>query len=51
MEENAVPLLPCTAIEATLEFYRTLGFEVTYHTEPHAYGTAGRGARGAGRPT
>jgi hypothetical protein len=43
MEESAIPLLPCTAIEPTLEFYRTLGFEVTFYTEPHSYGTARRG--------
>src|SRR5687768_17319222 len=44
MDENAIPLLPCTAIEATVEFYRTLGFDVVFYTEPHAYGTARRGS-------
>lgn len=36
--ETTVPLLPCVSAEATLEFYRALGFEVTYEqTRPYLY--------------
>ncbi|QUX30701.1 glyoxalase [Nocardiopsis akebiae] len=36
--ETTVPLLPCASAEETLEFYRALGFEVTYEqTRPYLY--------------
>jgi catechol 2,3-dioxygenase-like lactoylglutathione lyase family enzyme len=36
--ETTVPLLPCSAVEETLEFYQALGFEVTYRqTRPYLY--------------
>ncbi|MEU1899890.1 glyoxalase [Nocardiopsis dassonvillei] len=36
--ETTVPLLPCVSAEETLEFYRALGFEVTYEqTRPYLY--------------
>jgi hypothetical protein len=28
--ETTIPLFPCTALDEMLEFYQTLGFEVTY---------------------
>ncbi len=27
--ESVIPLLPCTSLDETLDFYRALGFEVT----------------------
>lgn len=34
----AIPLLPCTSLQETLDFYRTLGFAITYQqTEPYLY--------------
>src|SRR5690606_41034783 len=34
-----VPTLPCAAIEETLTFWETLGFEITYkQTRPYQYG-------------
>jgi hypothetical protein len=42
--ETIVPLLPCAALEETLEFYRALGFEVTHEqTTPYVYGAVRRG--------
>ncbi len=36
--ETTVPLLPCVSAEEILEFYRALGFEVTYEqTRPYLY--------------
>lgn len=36
--ETTVPLMPCSAVEETLEFYQALGFEVTYQqTKPYLY--------------
>ncbi|MER6133788.1 glyoxalase [Streptomyces sp. NPDC001815] len=36
--ETTVPLLPCSTVEGTLEFYQALGFEVTYQqTKPYLY--------------
>ncbi|MGP4046556.1 glyoxalase [Streptomyces sp. 2A115] len=33
-----MPVLPCAAVEETLEFYRALGFEATYEqTKPYLY--------------
>jgi hypothetical protein len=44
MAEATIPLLPCTALGETLDFYRTLGFEVTHEqTEPYLYGAVRRG--------
>ncbi|NYH50980.1 hypothetical protein HNR06_000569 [Nocardiopsis arvandica] len=37
-DETTVPVLPCVSAEATLEFYRALGFEVTHEqTRPYLY--------------
>jgi hypothetical protein len=37
--ETAIPLFPCVSLDETLEFYQTLGFEVTYRqAEPYPYG-------------
>jgi hypothetical protein len=44
MAETTIPLMPCTSLEVTLDFYRKLGFEATHDTEPHPYGTARRGS-------
>ncbi|GHE74794.1 glyoxalase [Streptomyces vinaceus] len=36
--ETTVPILPCLSVEDTLEFYESLGFEVTYkQTRPYVY--------------
>ncbi|MER8237418.1 glyoxalase [Streptomyces sp. NPDC094049] len=36
--ETTVPVLPCASVEETLEFYRALGFAVTYQqTRPYLY--------------
>ncbi|MEV7105566.1 glyoxalase [Streptomyces atroolivaceus] len=36
--ETAVPLLPCSTVQETLEFFQALGFEVTYQqTKPYLY--------------
>ncbi|MEU8380000.1 glyoxalase [Streptosporangium sp. NPDC048865] len=36
--ETTVPLMPCASMEETLEFYETLGFEVTYkQSRPYVY--------------
>ncbi|MFE3582374.1 VOC family protein [Streptomyces vinaceus] len=36
--ETTVPVLPCVSVEDTLEFYTSLGFEVTYRqTRPYVY--------------
>jgi hypothetical protein len=44
-DETTVPLLPCvTPLDQTLDFYRTLGFEVTYEqSTPYLYGAVRRG--------
>jgi hypothetical protein len=37
--EQVIPVLPCTSLGEMLDFYRALGFEVTYgQTEPYVYG-------------
>lgn len=37
-DEKIIPILPCTSIKDTLEFYRALGFEVTYEqSQPNTY--------------
>jgi hypothetical protein len=37
-DEKVIPILPCTSIKETLEFYRALGFEVTYEqSQPNTY--------------
>jgi hypothetical protein len=37
--ETTIPLFPCGSLDATLQFYQTLGFEVTYQQqEPYPYG-------------
>lgn len=41
---TSVPLLPCGSLTDTLDFYRTLGFEITHEQEsPYAYGAVQRG--------
>ncbi|MFE3498852.1 glyoxalase [Kitasatospora sp. NPDC059160] len=36
--ETTVPVMPCVSVEETLEFYRALGFEVTFQqTRPYLY--------------
>lgn len=43
--ETTVPLLPCTSLDTTLDFYQTLGFVVTYQQrEPYLYAAVQRGA-------
>jgi catechol 2,3-dioxygenase-like lactoylglutathione lyase family enzyme len=43
--ETMIPLLPCKALEETLDYYRALGFEVTYQQkDPYLYGAVQRGA-------
>ncbi len=43
--ETIIPLLPCVALDETLAFYQTLGFEVTYQQQtPYPYGAVRRGA-------
>ncbi|MFC9943354.1 VOC family protein [Streptomyces pratensis] len=42
--ETAVPLLPCSAVQETLDFFQALGFEVTYRqTKPYLYLALRRG--------
>ncbi|WP_164018053.1 hypothetical protein [Pyxidicoccus trucidator] len=42
--ESTIPLLPCVSLGETLEFYRALGFEVTYQqTSPNPYAVVRRG--------
>ncbi|MFJ8045092.1 glyoxalase [Kitasatospora sp. NPDC096147] len=42
--ETTVPLLPCAAVEETVEFLTALGFELTYRqTRPYLYLAFGRG--------
>jgi hypothetical protein len=44
-DELTVPLLPCQGLDELLDFYRTLGFEVTYEqTSPYVYAAVKRGA-------
>jgi hypothetical protein len=43
-DETVVPALPCVSLDETLDFYRTLGFEVTYQQKrPYVYGAVRRG--------
>jgi hypothetical protein len=43
-DETTTPLFPCVALDEALDFYRTLGFEVTYQqTTPYEYGAVRRG--------
>jgi hypothetical protein len=42
--ETVVPLMPCKSLPETLDFYRTLGFEVTHEqTNPYVYGAVSKG--------
>ena len=42
--EDVIPLLYCQSLEAMLEFYQALGFEVTYRQEwPYVYAAVSRG--------
>jgi hypothetical protein len=44
MGEMMIPVLPCISLSETLDFYRTLGFEVTYQqTTPYVYAALRRG--------
>jgi catechol 2,3-dioxygenase-like lactoylglutathione lyase family enzyme len=43
--EATIPLFPCKALKETLDFYRAIGFEVTYQQEePYLYGAVQRDA-------
>ena len=43
-DETTTPLFPCVSLDEALDFYRTLGFEVTYEqTTPYEYGAVRRG--------
>jgi hypothetical protein len=42
--EITIPILPCHSINEMLEFYRVLGFEVTYQqSKPNTYAVVCRG--------
>ncbi|AHY48126.1 Glyoxalase-like domain (plasmid) [Rubrobacter radiotolerans] len=42
--EITIPILPCRSIDETLDFYRALGFEVTYRQKrPNTYAVVERG--------
>ena len=42
--ETTIPLLPCVSLDETLDFYRALGFEVTYQqARPNPYAVVRRG--------
>jgi catechol 2,3-dioxygenase-like lactoylglutathione lyase family enzyme len=44
MSERTIPILPTRSINDTLDFYRALGFEVTYQQEPpNTYAVVQRG--------
>ena len=44
MSESIIPLFPCTSLNETLDFYQTLGFEITYQQEdPYLYAVIRRG--------
>ncbi|GIJ45725.1 hypothetical protein Val02_26110 [Virgisporangium aliadipatigenens] len=44
MAETMIPILPCTSIDETLEFYGALGFDTTYRQErPNTYAVVQRG--------
>jgi hypothetical protein len=44
-DELTIPLLPCQGLDELLDFYRTLGFDVTYEqTSPYVYAAVKRGA-------
>jgi catechol 2,3-dioxygenase-like lactoylglutathione lyase family enzyme len=43
-DERTIPLLPCISLDETLDFYRTLGFEVTHEqSTPYVYAAMRRG--------
>ncbi len=43
-KEITIPILPCRSINETVEFYRALGFEVTYQqSKPNTYAVVCRG--------
>lgn len=42
--EITIPILPCRSIDETLDFYRALGFEITYRQKrPNTYAVVERG--------
>ncbi|UED84101.1 bleomycin resistance protein [Streptomyces profundus] len=44
MTESVIPLLPCLSLDETLDFYRALDFEVTFHQpKPYPFGAVRRG--------
>lgn len=43
--ESTIPLFPCKSLQETLDFYQTLGFEVTYQQDdPYLYASVRRGS-------
>jgi catechol 2,3-dioxygenase-like lactoylglutathione lyase family enzyme len=45
MAEQLIPVLPCRLLEENLNFYRALGFEVTFHQQrPNPYAVVKRGS-------
>jgi hypothetical protein len=43
MAERTIPILPCRSIDENLDFYRALGFEVTFQqTRPNPYAVVAR---------
>ncbi|MFI6093298.1 bleomycin resistance protein [Streptomyces sp. NPDC051218] len=44
MAETMIPLFPCHELDETLDFYKAIGFEVTFHQKsPYQYGVVERG--------
>lgn len=44
MAETMIPLFPCHELDETLDFYKAIGFEVTfYQKSPYQYGVVERG--------
>jgi catechol 2,3-dioxygenase-like lactoylglutathione lyase family enzyme len=44
LTERTIPILPCRSIDDTLDFYRAIGFEVTYQQQsPNTYAVVQRG--------
>jgi hypothetical protein len=44
MDETTIPVFPCVSVDETLDFYRVLGFEVTYkQSSPYVWLAVRRG--------
>ena len=44
MAERTIPILPCRSLPEILDFYRALGFAVTFHQQrPNPYAVVERG--------